>query len=211
MTPFPTRSLTATLFGLGIVASATTAIFQPSLYPSTLAATGTLVAGVQLGSEARRKNEQKTIEAQKVGKVFSMLYENNLGLVSPDQLSYNAEITIDRADAFLGALGEQQGAQKIPTEKGMIYSFPHPKNVIKMLTDNAQNYIAQHEKDRTQPLLMENNTLKMRITDLEAALRLQAQQAEKIIREGELQPYVPQEPPLRTNTKQNNDPWSKLL
>ena len=199
MTLNPTKSLVSTLFGLGIAASTAAAILQPTIFAPTLAATGGILAGVQLGVESRRKKDEQTNEAFKVGKVFSILYETNKGIVSPDQLSYNSDITIQKADSFLKALADQQGGQPLQTEQGLIYTFPHPQNVITTLTTNANNWAQQ----QTQALQLENDNLKRQATNLQQALALHTQQKQA---KAEPPTYIPQEPPATPpSVKKNKD------
>ena len=198
MTLNPTKSLTSTLFGIGIAASAATAVLQPTIFAPTLAATGGILAGVQLGVESRRKKDEQTNEAFKVGKVFSILYETNKGLVSPDQLSYNSDITIQKAESFLTALAGQQGGQPLQTEQGLVYSFPHPQNVITTLTNNATNWAQQ----QTQALQVENDNLKRQAINLQQALAAHSQKAAA----PEPPQYIPQDPPtVPPSVKKNKD------
>ena len=198
MTLNPTKSLISTLFGVGIAATTAAAVFQPTIFAPTLAATGGILAGVQLGVESRRKRDEQTNEAFKVGKVFSILYETNKGLVSPDQLSYNSDITIQKADSFLKALADQQGGQPLQTEQGLIYTFPHPQNVITALTNNATSWAQQ----QTQALQLENENLKRQTVNLQQALTMQSQKAPT----SEPPQYIPQEPPITPpSVKKNKD------
>ena len=198
MTLNPTKSLISTLFGVGIAATTATAVFQPTIFAPTLAATGGILAGVQLGVESRRKRDEQTNEAFKVGKVFSILYETNKGLVSPDQLSYNSDITIQKADSFLKALADQQGGQPLQTDQGLIYTFPHPQNVITALTNNATSWAQQ----QTQALQLENENLKRQTVNLQQALTMQSQKAPT----SEPPQYIPQEPPVTPpSVKKNKD------
>lgn len=199
----PWTAYVAPLMALGIAGAGAAAVLAPNFYAPALAATGGVMVGAHVALERRIAKNKKTEEAFKVGKVFTILYEQNRGLVGPDQLSYHAEITIDKANNFLAALAKQQGGQVIPDGKTVIYSFPHTQNTIDMLTNRA----AQWADQQTDEALRENAQLKQTVMALQSMIRMQNQI-----------PKMPEEsqvvaPPTRSlkNDKTPDNPWGNLL
>lgn len=155
-----------------------------------------------LGSHAaleRRRSKNRTAdEAAKVGKVFSILYEVNKGVVSPDQLGYHAEIDVAKADKFLSALCTQQGGQRFQTETALLYSFPHTENALDELNRKAAIWADQ----QTDPVLRENAQLKQTVTALQNMLMANSKTPE-------LQEV--DNPAKLKKDKEGGNPWGNLL
>jgi hypothetical protein len=167
----PWTAYVAPLMALGVAGAAAAAAFAPKFYAPALAATGGAMVGAHVALERRISKNKKTEEAFKVGKVFTVLYESNKGIVSPVQLSYHAEITLDKATNFLTALAAQQGGQQVPNENGVVFSFPHPQNVIDALTMRA----AQWADQQTDEALRENAQLRQTVVAFQSMMKMQAQ------------------------------------
>jgi len=151
---------------LGFCCAAIAAVSIPDS-PALAAASfggGLVSASFLVDDGRRRKEENKKIESARVAKVFSFLYENNRGLVSPQQLAFNADITPERADIFLEALSQDQNGQAIQTQSGKVYNFPHPSNALDELTRNATAWADA----KCEPLLSEIGSLKQQMTILQA-------------------------------------------
>jgi len=181
-----------TILGIGACATGAAFFINPSLYPASVAATGAALGGASVVTELRRKREDRAVESARVAVAFSGLYELNKGLVSPQQLSIMAGVPTDEIEVFLKHLCEQQQGRFIETPKGVVYNFPHPNNVLKQLTNNAQAWV----KSQTDPLLQENANLKAELAQLSAYIRAQP-------------PQVPQT--SLNNSEEQSDPWNKLL
>ena len=186
------NKILAGIIGLGACSSLAALVAAPNLYPVSLATFGGALGGAAVVGEARRKKEQEIEEAARVATAFNGLYEANRGLVSPQQLSFLCGVPTDKTSVFLQALCDQQGGKRIPTDKGEVFNFPHPANVLDQLTNNAQAWA----KSQADPLLQENANLKAELVQLKAVLGAQAQQ--------------PLARPLKNNEEQP-DPWNKLL
>ena len=196
----PWEAYIAPLMALGFAAAATASVVGPKFYAPALAATGGMMMGAHVALERRRTRNKKTEEAAKVGKVFSVLYETNRGLISPDQLSYHAEITIDKADMFLAALCQQQAGHKMQVENGVVYSFPHTQNIIDTLTSRAAAWADQ----QTDSVIRENAQLKQTVTALQSLLRENTKKNTPMV------PVPPPTPELKNN-KEPDNPWNNLL
>lgn len=191
-------SYTASLVALGFAGAAASAVMAPQLYAPALAATGGVMLGSHAALERRRRKNSTADEAAKVGKVFSILYEVNKGVVSPEQLGYHSEIDIAKADRFLSALCTQQGGQRIQTETGLLYSFPHTENALDELNKKAAIWADQ----QTDPILRENAQLKQAVTALQNMLRASSKPPE-------LQEV--DNPARLKKDKEGENPWGNLL
>lgn len=199
----PWTAYVAPLMALGVAGAATAAAIAPKFYAPALAATGGAMVGAHLALERRIAKNKKTDEAFKVGKVFTVLYESNKGVVSPVQLSYHAEITLEKATNFLTALAAQQGGQQIPNENGVVFSFPHPQNVIDSLTMRA----AQWADQQTDEALRENAKLKQTVAAFQNMMRMQNQTKGN---PGKDQATNNAQTSLRKD-KTSESPWGNLL
>lgn len=180
------------IIGLGAVTGLTSLAVAPSLYPTSMAVFGAALGGAAVANEARRRKEKSIVEATRVAAAFNGLYEVNKGLVSPQQLSFMCGVPIQKTTVFLKALCEQQGGKHIPTEKGEVFNFPHPANVLEQLTVNAQAWA----KSQTDPLLHENAVLKAELARISTVLSRQPSQTQ---------------PKPLNNVEEQQDPWNKLL
>ncbi|NDG30549.1 hypothetical protein EB118_10830 [bacterium] len=188
------------LTGIGAAASIGAAWFQPTAFAPILAASGGVLFGASVLSEKKRQEENEITEATNVASNFSRLYDTNRGIVSAEQLAITSNVNIDRINEFLGRLVEEQKGHLINTEKGTVYSFPHPAHVLNELTNNAKNWaFAQQEQ-----LLQQINTLQQQTAVLIA------QQASMRV---PLQPLVQDQQPLKNSevAKPGGDLWDKLL
>jgi hypothetical protein len=184
--------------GLGCVTVAS--ISNPSSAAlATASFGGGLFSAAVLTDDRRRKEEEKKIESARVAKVFSFLYENNKGLVNPQQLAFNADITPERADIFLEALSQDQNGQAIQTRSGKVYNFPHPSNALDELTRNATAWA----ESRCEPLLNEIGSLRQQMKVLQAHAAINsganAEQTAKTFASNNNPPQSP------------SDPWNNLL
>ena len=199
----PWTSYVAPLVALGVAGAGAAAVLAPNFFAPALAATGGVMLGSHVALERRYAKNKKTEEAFKVGKIFTVLYEQNKGLVGPDQLSYHAEITIDKANNFLAALAQQQGGQILQNGASVVYSFPHTQNMVDLLTNRA----AQWADQQTDEILRENSQLKQTVIALQSMIRMHNQIPKA--------PDEPQtiEPPTRSLKKDKNpdNPWGNLL
>jgi hypothetical protein len=197
--------MTKGLFGgiIGISAAGVVAsIFTNPVNASVMLAGGSgAVLGAVAATEIRRKKQEEALEATKVAENFKQLYENNKGLINPQQLSFTSSITYEQATAFLEALAESEKGLKIPSDKGIVFSFPHPQNILQQLTDNANAWV----KSQTQTLEAENATLRQQLMFYE--LRVKSSQIQN-----QGLPLMPEASPQVSKTpKEGVDPWSNLL
>jgi hypothetical protein len=185
--------------GLGCAAIASVSIPDSPALAAASFGGGLFSASLLADDGRRRKEEDKRVESARVAKVFSFLYENNRGLVSPQQLAFNADITPERADIFLEALSQDQNGQAIPTQSGKVYNFPHPSNALDELTRNATAWADA----KCEPLLNEIGSLKqqMKVLQAHAAINRGAD-IEKAAQTFVANNNLPQSP---------SDPWNNLL
>jgi len=152
-----------------------------------------------LAEDKRRKEEEERIESARVAKVFSFLYENNRGLVNPQQLAFNADIPPERADIFLEALSQDQNGQAIQTQSGKVYNFPHPSNALDELTRNATAWADA----KCEPLLNEIGSLRQQMMIIQARASINQtpnnDSASKTFASNNNPPQSP------------SDPWNNLL
>lgn len=191
-------NLVAALVGLGCAATGA-AIYPPATAVAMAGFGGGLCGAAVLTDRGRRKEEEEKIESARVAKVFSFLYENNRGLINPQQLAFNADITPERADVFLEALSKDQNGQAIQTQNGKVYNFPHPSNALDELTRNATAWADA----KCEPLLNEIASLNQKMTLLQARVAInrnaEAEQAAQTFASNNNPPQTP------------NDPWNNLL
>lgn len=191
-------NLVTALIGLGC-AAAGAAIYPPATAVAMAGFGGGLCGAAVLTDQGRKKEEEARIESARVAKVFSFLYENNRGLINPQQLAFNADITPERADIFLEALSQDQNGQAIETQSGRVYNFPHPSNALDELTRNATAWVDA----KCEPLLNEIGSLKHQMTILQAHAAINNlpnnDGASKTFASNNKPPQSP------------NDPWNNLL
>lgn len=179
---------TSFCFGCSVLSAA----LNPNLYPFVLGGWGSAMGGAAFVSELRRKKEAETVEATRVATVFNSLYEQNRGLISPNQLSVLTGVPLNKTDAFLKAFCENQNGKYIKSSEGNVYNFSHPNNVLDQLTSNAQAWA----KSQTEPLLQEISNLKTEVIQLRSYINRP--------------PVIPQQTTLN-NSEEQPDPWNKLL
>jgi len=183
----------ASIFGIGVASSVALIATAPDLYPVNVAAFGGALGGAAIASEARRKKDEQENEAVRVAVAFNGLYEINKGLVSPQQLSFMCGVPVDKTSVFLRELCKQQAGTHIPTNKGEVYNFPHPSNILEQLTSNSQAWV----KSQVDPVLEENAVLKAELA------RIQMMSMQR-------QPVQATPAPLK-NPEETKDPWNQLL
>lgn len=185
----------AGIVGVGACTGIVSIVIAPSTYPATVAAFGGLAGGASIVNEIRKKKEEQEVEAVRVATTFNQLYETNKGLLSPQQLSLLCDVPVERTNAFLAALCQQQGGKHLQTDRGEIYNFPHPANVLEQLTNNAQAWA----RSQTEPLMQENAALRAELAAAQTRLRAPLPQM----------PQIPQQP--LNNPEEQKDPWNQLL
>ena len=195
------RAVIGGILGITAAGAVAAALTNPSNVATMLAGGAGVVFGASAAAEIKRKKEKITFEAIRVSENFKQIYENNRGLVSPQQLSVTSDIPLERAISFLEALAADQQGTFIPSDKGAVFSFPHPQNVLQQLTDNANAWV----KSQLEPLQAQNATLKQQLTFYELrerAATTPTQPAPTLV-----------DPSKRAsqNTNEGVDPWSKLL
>lgn len=192
------------LLGAGAAAGIATAVVAPAQLPTALLSVGAALAGASTALEYGRKREASAVESAKVAKSFSHYYEVNKGLVNPQQLGFTADIPVAKAEIFLDALADSQGGQKIQTEQGVVFNFPHPQNVLEQLTTNATAWATSQR----QPLEQENMALKQQLSLIRAAA-ISQQRVPPVASN----PPVPNTAPpgVLNNPEERVDPWSNLL
>lgn len=189
------RNLYAYTLAIGGLATVAVGIQHPQLLSIPIAATGGGLAGVSASNERRRIAETKIREASKVATAFQTSYGRNRGLVLAEEISVFGEIPLEQATAFLDALAKENNGRLLPAEQGTVFSFPHPENVIELLTANAQ----QWAQSQVEQLQIENQQLKQNMMSIEqklnsaaAAMAAQSQQTEtrrKKLRDDSIDPW----------------------
>lgn len=194
------------IFGLSLGGLIGTAAFAPADFSAVLAATGGALAGTSATLEHRRKKENEAVEAAKVAKSFNYFYDVNRGILNPQQLGFASDIPVDKAELFLNALAESQGGQRIETDAGVVYRFPHPQNVLDRLAENATAWAA----DQKIPLEQENLALKQQLNAFQQVVNSTKAMYQPT---GFQRPPVPSIPNPSTlnKPKENIDAWSNLL
>jgi len=194
------------ILGVGFGGVLGTAVFSPLNMSTAIAAAGGALAGTSVTIEYRRKKENETVEAVKVAKSFSYLYETNRGLLNPQQLSFSSDIPVDKSEVFLSALAESQGGQRIETETGVVYKFPHPQNVLDRLAENATAWVEEQKK----PLEQENLILKQQLNAFQAVINSNKPNYEPTITQNPIASFIPN-PSTLNKSKETVGAWSNLL
>jgi hypothetical protein len=194
------------ILGVGFGGVLGTAVFSPLNMSTAVAAAGGALAGTSVTIEYRRKKENETVEAVKVAKSFSYLYETNRGLLNPQQLSFSSDIPVDKSEVFLSALAESQGGQRIETETGVVYKFPHPQNVLDRLAENATAWVEEQKK----PLEQENLILKQQLNAFQAVINSTKPNFEPTLTQNPIASFIPN-PSTLNKSKETVGAWSNLL
>ena len=132
----------------GVVGLATLAV-APQYVGAPLACFGGFLGGAGLVSESTSKKRKEEETALKVTQTFSSLYEINRGIIDPVQLSFLANIPVDKAHNFLNNLAEANNGQKIAIKDGVgvVFAFPHSSAALDELSINAKKWAdAQNQK-----------------------------------------------------------------
>ena len=190
------------IFAAIIIAGASATTISAFMYPkatgATLGATGAALASASVVNETRRKAEEKQAEAIRVAQAFRYLYDKYKGIISPYELSFLGEVSLDKTTAFLDTLAETQEGQRVENEQGLLYSFPHPQNALDQLTRNAQEWV----QAQVRPLSDENKNLRQAIQIMQSQTATPIRQA----------PFVPTPAvPKTAPTEEQVDPWNNLL
>jgi hypothetical protein len=193
MTKLPKPNLISSLTGFSAGVVLLSAVFSPSNLSLAFTGAGALLAGASVAKETSRKRETSAAEAGRVAASFGILYEQNKGLIIPEQLSLTSDIPFENALMFLEALAQAQNGEKVVLQEGMFFRFPHPESVLDQLTANATAWA----DSRLEGVLAENNFLKQQILMIQtAALKTAGAAAASV------PPVAPQP---------TDDPWQNLL
>lgn len=200
--PLSFNKVFAATSGVAAAAVVGAAVANPSLTPAAFTAFGGISAGYALGSSVAKKKEQEKQEGAVLAQSFKHLYDTNRGILSADQLSYHTGISLFRINDFLSNLAAEQQGQKVDTQYGTVYSFPHPENVLNQLSENAQNWV----KSKEGPLIQQIQILQQTVAELS---RPKPQPSRNFSKElEEIQKLsTPEVDPL---PGMNADPWNKL-
>lgn len=193
----PSSLLNGATLLFGGVLTLTVAATQPTYLPAAIAASGGLLAGSAAAGEFTRKGKEERAESLRVAQKFTALYTKNMGMLVPQELAFETGVDLERIETFLESLADSQGGQKVTTEQGTFYKFPHPENVLDQLTANATAWA----RSQAEALVAENTTLKQQVATMQAIL-MQMPAMPK-----------PQTPavPKKENVQESVDPWTKLL
>jgi hypothetical protein len=193
MTKLPKPNLISSLTGFSAGVVLLSAVFSPSNLSLAFTGAGALLAGASVAKETSRKRETAAAEAGRVAASFGILYEQNKGLIIPEQLSVASDISIENALTFLEALAAAQNGEKVSLQNGVFFKFPHPESVLDQLTANATAWA----DSRLEGVLTENAFLKQQILMIQTAALKTAGVAAA--------PASPVAP------AQTDDPWQNLL
>lgn len=180
--PSVTFALGLSLLGLG-------AGFYPQTIPVAAVSTGASLMAV---SVHKRKKDSEV-----VAKSFSQMYEQNQGLVNPERISIDADVSVSKVNGFLEQLAAETNGQKItvPTNDGpvVLYSFPHPRGALDQLTQNAMAWA----EDQKKPLLQELAQVKQQLAFA------------SMLKPEQLTPE--QRTVFKEQNSPPNDPWNRLI
>ena len=206
----PTKFLgIATIAGFGSILALSR--FVPSALPWTLGGIAGIVSGSCIRNEQLRDVERTNREGRIVAATFQRLYESNKGLVTPHQLSVQADIQLDQAENFLGQLAVAQQAQTVSGPTGTGYQFQHPQNIIEGIHKEASEKL----RHNTEQLVEQNQSLikQLQVTSAAAAnaaahettpedLIQKVARARKVAKQAATQPGY---------EEYDNDEWGNLL
>lgn len=184
----------ALLFG-GLL-SLTVAGTDPKNLSTAVAASGGLLAGTAAATELARKRLDQEHEKLRVARAFTTLYRSNRGILLPQELAFEADADLDRIDNFLIKLAESQGGQKVTTDQGTFYKFPHQENILDQLSANASAWAQK----QVEVYMQENTKLKQQLVSMQTIL------TQMPITGKPKAPTVQNEIP-----QESTDPWGKLL
>jgi hypothetical protein len=184
----------ALLFGgfLSLIVAGT----DPKNLSTAVAASGGLLAGTAAAAELARKRAEQEHEKLRVARAFTALYRNNRGILLPQELAFEADADLERIDNFLTKLAESQGGQKVTTDQGTFYKFPHQENILDQLSANASAWAQK----QVEVYMQENVKLKQQLVSMQTILTQMPITAKAKI------PTVQNETP-----QESTDPWGKLL
>ena len=130
---------------VGGAAAVATAVTAPQFVGAPLTFIGGALAGLSIAERKDNKHLENKNTASRVSGAFSALYERNRGLIDPVELSFVANVDLEKAYSFLEALAESTGATKVNNNQGVgaSFNFPHTANVLEELSSNAQNWSNQ--------------------------------------------------------------------
>lgn len=182
------------LVGVAFIAAAgscTLAIVNPQLGSSAMLAGGLGLMGYSLAREEITRKEQFKTEANKVGATFKYLYETNRGVVTPTQLAFHSDISVERAADFLSKLAQSQGGNAVASETGTNFVFPHPQGIIEELEQRYLRYAESQIQTQTAQLSQQ-------LMNLQAHLNVLSAVPQSV-------PQAPKEP------EKAEDPWNGLM
>jgi hypothetical protein len=171
------------------------AVTNPTNLSLAFTGAGALLAGASVASEVSRKREKTAAEAGRVAASFGLLYDQNKGMVIPEQLCVSSDISLDKAMVFLDALADAQNGEKVMLQDTVFFKFPHPENILDQLTANATAWA----ESRLDGVLRENSVLKQQLLMFQAAALNTAGAPAAI-------PQAAVPPPIK-----EDDPWQNLL
>jgi hypothetical protein len=182
------------LFG-GIL-SLTVAATGPQDLSSAVAASGGLIAGTAAATQVAKRRSEQEHEKLRVARAFTMLYRDNRGILLPQELAFEADADLQRIDNFLTKLAESQGGQKVTTDQGTFYKFPHQENILDQLSANASAWAQKQVEGYAQ----ENTKLKQQLVSMQM-----------ILTQMPIAGKAPMPIAQNENTQESVDPWEKLL
>ena len=185
----------ALLFG-GIL-SLTVAATGPQNLATAVAASGGLIAGSAAATELAKRRSEQEHEKMRVARAFTTLYRNNRGMLLPQELAFEADADLQRIDNFLTKLAESQGGQKVTTEQGTFYKFPHQENILDQLSANASAWAQKQVEGYAQ----ENVKLKQQLVSMQTILTQIPIST----------PKPPASVPQKEDFSEEVNPWGKLL
>lgn len=194
------KNVFAAILAAGCAGTVAAVAVNPAEVKTALAVTGAALASASCMYETQRSKQEKKAEAIKVAQSFKYMYEKYRGVISPQELSFLAEVSLDKTLKFLDGLIEVQNGVKVGTEAGLLYSFPHPQNALDQLTANAQDWA----RAQTQQLINENSELRNILSSAQQAAAANSMRTT---------PFVPT-PATPNGTKTpvgTTDPWNNLL
>jgi hypothetical protein len=194
------KKVFAAILVAGCAGTIGAAAVNPSEIKTALAATGAAMIAATSVYETQRSKQEKRAEAVKVAQAFKYLYEKYRGIISPQELSFQAEVPLDRTAQFLDELIAVQNGNKVDTPAGTIYTFPHPQNALDQLTANAQEWA----RAQVEPLALQNTELKKALTAMQQPTAVSNMRPAPFVPT----PAVPNEVKAPANAV---DPWNNLL
>lgn len=163
---------------------------------AAIAASGGLIAGTAAATEVGKRRSEQEHEKLRVAKAFTTLYRDNRGILLPQELAFEADADLDRIDNFLTKLAESQGGQKVTTDQGTFFKFPHQENILDQLSANASAWAQKQIEVYAQ----ENMKLKQQLVSMQMIMT---------------QPGMAVAPTDMTQQNEipqkSTDPWGNLL